>query len=344
MASSANSSLHRSMQGMTLVKVQNRVYRIPTASLQGSHRTTRSESNDNENKDEMDTIYTEEIVTYHHPVNRSFHGIIIGRGGSTLKQLKIETGARIDVSNGKDTVMIKGTQDKVDKAKETIDRLIKQAYDNSRPTHFLSLPIVSNFTTRKLEEFQSSILSSTFKCDGLDASIMVSSANLHITLGIFKLLSQSEIEKAIRFLKEECPKVVDDILQKKRLTIRLRHLATMQSNPAKTNVLYIGAEDETQNKSLETLCAALIEKMVEGGFMEKENRPFKMHITLINTSHRTARNDPSEDERQPVDARLILKSYGDLELGTVHIDKLHIMKMGRTGPGKTYVSEGSIPI
>ncbi|KAF7732357.1 activating signal cointegrator 1 complex subunit [Apophysomyces ossiformis] len=344
MASSTDTNIPRSMQGITLVQVQDRVYRIPTASLQRGRQSSKAVSEIHD--DETDTIYTEEIVTYYHPVNRTFHGILIalGRGGSTLKQLKIETGARIDICNGKDSVMIKGTQDKVDKAKEAIDRVIKKAYDTSRPTHFLSFPIISNVATRKLEEFQASILSSTFKCDGLDSSILVLPVNLHITLGVFKLLSQAEIEKAVRFLKQECPKVVEDILQKKRLTIRLRNLMSMQANPVKTNVLYIAAEDETDNNCLDALCAALINKMVEGGFLEKEDRPFKMHITLINTKYRSSQNGDQEEEleRQPIDARPILKAYGDLDLGTVHIEKLHIMKMGHNGPGGTYISEGSI--
>lgn len=140
--------------------------------------------------------------------------------------------------------MIKGTQDKIEKAKQVIEDAIKQAYDRARPTHFLSLPITSTYVTRKLTDFQSSILSSTFKCPGLDPSILVQPANIHITLGVFKLMNQAEIEKAVRFLKEEGPKIVNGLV-KSPLTVRLKGLQTMQTNHSNAHVLYVEPRDES---------------------------------------------------------------------------------------------------
>lgn len=83
-----------------------------------------------------------------------------------------------------------------------------------------------------MEEFQNSILSSTFKCDGMDPSILVSTLNLHITLGVYKLLNQEEIERAVRFLKEDCAQLVKDTLKDgKALNVHLRGLNIMQSDP-----------------------------------------------------------------------------------------------------------------
>lgn len=81
---------------------------------------------DDASVDTASTIYTEEIVTYYHPVHRTYHGLLIGKGGSTLKRMKLETGSRIDIMNGKDSVMIKGTQDKVDHAIKVIDDFLQQ--------------------------------------------------------------------------------------------------------------------------------------------------------------------------------------------------------------------------
>ncbi|KAI8374749.1 kinase A anchor protein [Radiomyces spectabilis] len=221
----------------------------------------------------------------------------------------------------------------------------KKAYDRARPTHFLSFPLSSPLITRKLGEFQSSVLSSTFQCKGIDPSIMVLSANLHLTLGVFKLLNQAEIEKAVRFLKDTIPGVIDNILQKKLLSVHLKQLATMQTNQADAHVLYVQVHDETQEKVLKDVCTAIIDAMVEEGFMVRDTRPLKLHATLINTSNRASSSGASKDEkRQPFDARPIMKSFSHLDLGVAHLDKLHLMKMGRTGPGKTYVSEGSISL
>lgn len=68
----------------------------------------------------------------------------------------------------------------------------------------------------------------------------------------------------------------------------------------------------------------------------------KLHVTLINTAHRA--KSPEDSARRPFDARPILKEFGNLDLGTVQFDKLHLMQMGRRGPSGTYISEGSIPI
>jgi activating signal cointegrator complex subunit 1 len=45
---------------------------------------------------------------------------------------------------------------------------------------------------------------------------------------------------------------------------------------AEAHVLYITPQDESQNKVLSELCKALIDKMIEGGFMQKEDRPLKV--------------------------------------------------------------------
>ncbi|KAG2222450.1 hypothetical protein INT45_013363 [Circinella minor] len=358
MASSSSNNGQRivkSMQGISLIKVQGRTFRVATQSLDNNNRSVTKKTSsletplsseinsDGEEKkvEGESTLYTEEFVTIHHPVHPKFRSLLLGKGGSTLKRLRIETGVRIDVTKGKDYALIKGPQDKLDNAKEAIDKIIQQAYDKARATHFLSLPVTTAYTTRKLEEFYQSILSSTFKCDGIDPSILVLPANIHITLGIFKLLHQTEIERAVKFLKEECPKIISEVManQDRALSVHLRNLAIMQNkNPGQAHVLYIEPnEDNREDQPLKKLCHALIDKFVEAGLMT--------HVTLINTSHRSINSeDPNSKKRRPFDARPILKEYAHLDLGSVQIDKLHLMKMGRKGPGGTYVSEGCISI
>lgn len=99
-----------------------------------------------------------------HPVSRSMHGYIIGgsyivttvagflsevasdvflfvnfhigKGGSTLKRLKHETGTRIDVVKGEDFVKIKGTDENIEQARQAIDALVKEVQTNElEPSH-----------------------------------------------------------------------------------------------------------------------------------------------------------------------------------------------------------------
>ncbi|KAI8992539.1 AKAP7 2'5' RNA ligase-like domain-containing protein [Pilobolus umbonatus] len=282
-----------------------------------------------------------DIVTEIYPLSSNYHGILLGKGGSNLKRLKIETGTRIDIQKGVDQITIKGHPDKIEGAKLAIDRAIQEGYEKARPTHFLSLTISSNSITRKLDEMHHTLLSNAFKCEGLDSSILVIPANFHITLGVMKLFNQNEIERAVRILKEECPPIIQSILDNNKLMVKLSKLSTMQPSPAKAHVLYIDPEDVSENKVLKELCTSLINKMIEAGVMVAEDRPLKLHATLINTSNRVS---DKKNSREPFDARPILKEFKNIDFGTVILDKLHIMKMGRTGPGKTYQSEGSISL
>ncbi|KAI8086115.1 AKAP7 2'5' RNA ligase-like domain-containing protein [Halteromyces radiatus] len=344
--SASSSNYKPCMDGISLVKVQERTYRIPSASLLASRSTVERPpvpSYDTDSIDTTTTIYTEEIVTHYHSVHRTYHGLLIGKGGSTLKRLKLETGTRIDIMNGKDSVMVKGTQDKVDQAIKVIDAFIQQAFERAKPTHFLSLPTLSTYTTRKLEDFYKAISASTFHSRGLDKDMLIPSGKLHITLGVFKLLSPSDVENTLQFLKDEIVNVVRDFMdQEKVLSVRLRRLAIMQDNPQKTQVLYIQVQDETKNKILDKLCDTIRNKMLDAGYMQKENRPLKIHVTLIKTKPKKS-EDGQEEERPTFDAQPILKSHGDLDLGVVHLDKLHLMKMSTTIIDE-YISEGSIPV
>lgn len=54
--------------------------------------------------------------------------MIQGRGGSTLKSLRVKTGTRIDINKTRDTVMIKGTKDKVENAANAIDEMIYKVH------------------------------------------------------------------------------------------------------------------------------------------------------------------------------------------------------------------------
>ncbi|KAF7723840.1 activating signal cointegrator 1 complex subunit [Apophysomyces ossiformis] len=206
----------------------------------------------------------EECLTYTYPVKRIFHGYIIGKHGNTINELKRMTGASINVSRRTDAITLKGSASAIDEAKIAIDELVKKAYKRSRPTHFLSIPISSPTIDSKVRDFQQSI---SF-CEGVDPSILISPVNLHITLAVLKLFEPSDVESALEFLQQECPKVVQSVLNDVPLSVYLKDLAIMQSDPAAAHVLYVKAEDET----LTTLGNAIIDKMVEGGYLQEDEK------------------------------------------------------------------------
>ncbi|ORE10599.1 hypothetical protein BCV72DRAFT_221361 [Rhizopus microsporus var. microsporus] len=267
------------------------------------------------------------MITESYIVKKSLHGLLIGKKGSRLKQLTEETGTQIRVQRGKDQVMVSGPdKESIEKAKLAIDRTLQQAQQRMRPTHFLSIPITN--VKQQIEAFYKKIDTM------VNPDALVLPANFHITLGVMSLLDREEIDRAVKYFKEECSIVAHQVLENGPLSVRLQKLAIMQPNPAEAHVLYIEPQDETQ--LLVKLCKAIIDKMIDGGFMKMEKRPLKLHATLVNTSHCKGKI------RQPFDARSILQEHKEINFGQAVLDKVCFMKMGRTGPGRTYESEGHI--
>lgn len=55
--------------------------------------------------------------------------------------------------------------------------------------------------------------------------------SLHVTLGVMKLMGQSEIEAAVRFLKEASADLIHDTMNERGVAVRLKKLSVMQGNP-----------------------------------------------------------------------------------------------------------------
>ncbi|GAB5585435.1 hypothetical protein Unana1_00335 [Umbelopsis nana] len=350
----------KSLQGFNIIAVQGRQYRVAAASFE--YKGDRPLAPKPEKRHPESQVEDDNELHYwvEHPVSRSMHGYIIGKGGSTLKRLKHETGTRIDVPKGEDIVKIKGTDENIERAKLAIDALVQESIEKARPTHFLSLPISSPLVTRRLEEFYKVLESPSFVADGITAESIAPIPSLHITLGVMKLMGQSEVEAAVRFLKESSAELISQVVGERGISVRLKTLDIMQSDASKARVLYIHVEDESENKVLDTLCAGLQEQMQEAGLMVKEKRPFKMHMTLVKKSGAKPKRSTADVEQNVedetnndahhldsdnvfFDARSILKEFRILDLGIVTLDSVHIMKMGMNKQGK-YKSEGAVII
>jgi hypothetical protein len=91
-----------------------------------------------------------------------------------------------------------------------------------------------------------------------------------------KLMGQSEVEAAVRFLKETAADTINQIVGERGVAVRLKKLDIMQGDAcmqkskwhgdhfqnlilitffvAKARVLYIHIQDESENKVLDELC------------------------------------------------------------------------------------------
>lgn len=103
-------------------------------------------------------------LAYIIPVPNDIVGLIIGKGGETIRQLQLESGAKIQVAikeveaTGMRNVFVEGPDDKYRKAKEMIDEIIRMHKQTNTPTVQVSVgetnPFVSSSNMNQLYKFE----------------------------------------------------------------------------------------------------------------------------------------------------------------------------------------------
>jgi activating signal cointegrator complex subunit 1 len=127
------------------------------------------------------------------------------------------------------------------------------------------------------------------------------------------------------------------------LLVTLRGLASMQTPPSKTSVLYAHPLDE--QGVLQTFCEKLRGVFVDEGLMQDEGRPLLLHATVVNTIYVKSRS-PVEaggaaaaaagkrkrgrrGEKLTFDARPVISRYEDhIWMRDVPVDTIALCRMG----------------
>ncbi|CAG8473043.1 3245_t:CDS:2, partial [Funneliformis mosseae] len=119
----------------------------------------------------------------------------------------------------------------------------------------------------------------------------------------------------------------------------------------KTHVLYSKVGEPEGQNILEELGGFLTDKFEKAGYLKKENRPLKLHATLINTRHRNNGvvasnhdNRQGEPVRIPFNATPIFNKFSNIEFGTCRIESIHISKVGEYDERGRHHSEGGIKL
>ncbi|KAE9375392.1 hypothetical protein N431DRAFT_436878 [Stipitochalara longipes BDJ] len=137
-----------------------------------------------------------------------------------------------------------------------------------------------------------------------------------------------------------------DSREVKPLQITLRGLESMHT-PSKTSILYSAPEGDDR---LYPFCQKLKNIFTEAGFILEENRPLKLHATIINTVYvpgvRGKGGHGRSKAKMTLDAREILEDLEDFEwMSNVSVEKLAICKMGaqkNENGEEEYVVEGEV--
>ncbi|KAJ4490237.1 AKAP7 2'5' RNA ligase-like domain-containing protein [Lentinula aciculospora] len=259
-----------------------------------------------------------------------------------------------------------------------------------RPTHFLCLPLGHHPGLReKMTRFQSSLLEGSV--EGLDSSILIKPRRLHFTLGVMSLSPDDQsfntssttsppktIESALELLQSLQPRLAAlcAIGRTGILEASLERVGAFESRNG-ARVMWVSPREkeewpESEGELEERLKLVRVAELVHGAFKNAgyitENRPLKLHCTLINTSHRKpfhqrsqlfsftdvlASNallelQPNEDGAQATTSTLESSTSSStrivrVALGTYTIPEIQLCAMGSYGPEDEYVSLGSVP-
>ncbi|KAF9364747.1 hypothetical protein BGX34_000552 [Mortierella sp. NVP85] len=202
---------------------------------------------------------------------------------------------------------------------------------------------------------------STASKEPLPTDALSPPSSLHLTLGVMSLDSPGRIEDAVAFLKTldlnamleaaaveaaeyrsaqkkddrsaKAPKgrataSTGEQVAPSHLTVKLQGLRAMGSVDA-TTVLYAVPYDSTYR--LRPLCEALRSAFTEAGFVVAENRPLKLHATVVNTINVRGREGGSrnKNEKLKIDATELVEKWRSKMWAKVRVEKVVICEMGK---------------
>lgn len=257
----------------------------------------------------------------------------------------------------------------------------KKSYE--RPTHFVSVPLdqIQGFTSQ-VANLTDALLAVSPQITGLDSSIVISPARLHLTIGVMALIEDghqpegrpsssapnpSTSEQGSQVTPLQPPKTVSqavDLLQSLKpeiqtmmgsepLRLNLDELAVMRrSDEGEADVMFLGPATGTLRTEAHSQSVHVLEtihrRFREEGFVT-DTRPLKLHCTILNTSHRRSANRRSG--RVPFSMSQIEEAIsqnprmtGTLLSSTepLAVQELNICRMGSWDRLGRYVRVGSI--
>ncbi|CZT22876.1 uncharacterized protein RCC_08582 [Ramularia collo-cygni] len=235
-----------------------------------------------------------------------------------------------------------------------------------KPTlsHFLCLPLVTEISRpqldRSLGQFKAEVCAdgpgdlttrdesgTSAAAQSLSAKAIRPLGTLHLTLGVMTL-NQDQLAKAVELLRSLDvatllqPSSVDSKSESESgqsqnttahaLTIDLKGLESMH-DPESTSILYVAPSDRTER--LYAFCLALQRHFEE--FIVSDDRPLKLHATIVNTIYAKSKNSASRSQghgpkargSSKIDATAVLRKYHDFVWAeNFRLDRIAICEMG----------------
>eukprot|EP00887_Chlorella_sp_A99_P003180 scaffold9.g3180.t1 len=292
-------------------------------------------------------------------LDSELYGLLIGQKGKTRQRIEQDTGAQVVIprreaqATGSAVTLRGASRGAVARARTQVQLLVSGALQGRHLdyNYFLSLPLATPETSARLATWRQAVLADAGSAAaGIEQSIFMHEQHLHLTLVMLKLYSDEARALAQATLRGLQPAVAA-LLAEGPLRVHLKGLEYMNDDPGAMHVLYLGVKDGAPGAldRLRRLCALAVTAFSEAGLLQpQDERPVKLHTTVINTRYRKrAGGGPdggaggsagaghqqqrggSDQQRQPFDGRALLAAQGQLDLGVLDLPALCVSQRGR---------------
>ncbi|KAF2803556.1 uncharacterized protein BDZ99DRAFT_353762, partial [Mytilinidion resinicola] len=222
-------------------------------------------------------------------------------------------------------------------------------------THFLCIPLVTPTSRPQLQEALERFKGDVCATENVPEKAIRPLGTLHLTLGVMSL-DEDGLERATALLQSLS---LADLLntasaeetatfpttQPDSLVISIQGLHSMHP-PARTSILYAAPEDPTGR--LYPAATKLRDLFTQAGFMGPEDRPLKLHATIVNTVYaksgkggRGAGHGANAKALLRLDAQEMVERYRDFVWAEgVKVERIAICKMG----AKKVVDAGGVVV
>ncbi|CAJ0573500.1 unnamed protein product, partial [Mesorhabditis spiculigera] len=275
-------------------------------------------------------------------VASAFHGRLIGFRGTILKEMEASTRCRIRIPNkneGSDLIDISSTVgiESVQRCLDRIDIIVIKARKESRPTHFLALPMNTPEILEGYDYFKRTVKAMPEISDVCkDEKLYMIPAKLHLTLAVVRLFTKDEKAQAAAALAMAGERI-RKLYGRTTLKVSIAGLQIMNDDPTQVNVLYAGVRGE----KVQEVANLVRDVFVEQGLCEPDKSDVKLHMTLMNSRYLA---EETNSRRTNFDAKALLDEMSDFWFGDVTSDKIHLCAMSTVGADGFYESIETLSI
>ncbi|KAI6227962.1 KH domain-containing protein [Aphelenchoides besseyi] len=259
-------------------------------------------------------------------VPSAFMGIFIGTGFANLRKIESSTDCKIELpkkgtTSTSLTIKSRVGRENVERCLDQIEMFVLRQRERAKPTHFISLPLLSEEVIHEYENFKLLIKNSeSIPTESKRSELFTPVPKLHVTLCTLILLSEDEINRAREEFKEVVKNEILPLLKDQSLVVNAAGLSHFgDEDPRVARVLYA----KLIGLKLPEITDRIYQHMLSRGFAKKETRKTQLHMTLMNTRYMA-----EAGLGETFDAAAILDLFSNYQFGSAQIDQINMSLMG----------------